>query len=179
MLTIRFSNNLVRKLINFSYIFGDLKNIVCSKVYFVNLKAHTYAFLLTVTNTLPFKNLYSLLKSSCLSTFYSTLKCLNHNLFQFPFCFYSQKWGVAVVCVHPSIHPGRGCVCVCVCLCMCPGRGLFKMGNKNLTFNETFAPSSETPTLMSRYKNRYYKSELWQGEIRIFLIIFLSSLSHP
>ena len=53
------------------------------------------------------------------------------------------------------------------------------MGNKNLTFNETFAPSSETPTLMSQYKNRYYKSELWQGEIRIFLIIFLSSLSHP
>ena len=125
MLTIRFSNNLVRKLINFSYIFGDLKNIVCSKVYFVNLKAHTYAFLLTVTNTLPFKNLYSLLKSSCLSTFYSTLKCLNHNLFQFPFCFYSQKWGVAVVCVHPSIHPGRGGVCVCVCVCACVLGGAF------------------------------------------------------
>ena len=72
------------------------------------------------------------------------------------------------------------CVSVCVCLCVCVLGGAFsKWAIKNLTFNETFAPSSETPTLMSWYKNRYYKSELWQGEIRIFLIIFLSSLSHP
>ena len=71
-------------------------------------------------------------------------------------------------------------VCVCVSLCVCVLGGAFsKWAIKNLTFNETFAPSSETPTLMSWYKNRYYKSELWQGEIRIFLIIFLSSLSHP
>ena len=108
--------------------------------------------------------------------------------------------------IHPSWEGGRVCVCVCVCLCVCLcvcvsvcvcvclcvsvsvcvclcvcvlGGAFSKWAIKNLTFNETFAPSSETPTLMSWYKNRYYKSELWQGEIRIFLIIFLSSLSHP
>ena len=75
--------------------------------------------------------------------------------------------GMPVLCVH---------MCACVCVL---GGAFSKWAIKNLTFNETFAPSSETPTLMSWYKNRYYKSELWQGEIRIFLIIFLSSLSHP